>query len=297
MIEFLGLAFGRALEAYSSQIPIMLGLAALFTVLTVFESQTSSPGKVWWRNPEMPTDITYALIHSLIGPYLRMAVIFFFAGLMVFFIKPESIGDLFKGQFGPLSGLSFWWQALIYVLLADFMMYWIHRLFHSNRLWRFHAIHHSPTEVDWTATYRFHPVNLMMQPVLVGVIMMMLGISPEVIAFFVPFDILSAAFVHANVNWTFGPLKYIIATPVFHRWHHGPADDGGSSNFAPTFAFYDYIFGTFYMPEGRLPQNFGVDDHHFPRGYFAQLIYPFQSKNQPENATSAEPGAAAGVAG
>jgi hypothetical protein len=30
--------------------------------------------------------------------------------------------------------------------------------------------------------------------------------------------------VHANVPWRFGPLKWLIATPVFHHWHH--ANDG-----------------------------------------------------------------------
>jgi sterol desaturase/sphingolipid hydroxylase (fatty acid hydroxylase superfamily) len=112
------------------------------------------------------------------------------------------------------------------------------------------------------------------------------------VVFFMPFDSLSAAFVHANVNWKFGPLKYIIATPVFHRWHHGPADDGGSSNFAPTFAFWDVMFGTFYMPEGRLPETFGTDDHSFPEGYFKQLMYPFRKVPPTEAAAPAQTQAA-----
>jgi hypothetical protein len=39
------------------------------------------------------------------------------------------------------------------------------------------------------------------------------------------------------------------------------------------------MFGTFYMPEGKLPQNFGVDDHHFPEGYISQLVYPFKQQS------------------
>ncbi len=34
---------------------------------------------------------------------------------------------------------------------------------------------------------------------------------------------LQALFVHANVRFTFGPLRYVVATPEFHHWHH--ADD------------------------------------------------------------------------
>jgi sterol desaturase/sphingolipid hydroxylase (fatty acid hydroxylase superfamily) len=276
---------------YSTAIPWMIGLAILFTILTVFESQTSSPGKVWWKNPGLPTDITYGLMNSVILPYLQYPVVIIVFLALSATTSPEDVVAFFAGKRGILGGLSFWWQALVYVLLADFLLYWIHRGFHSAQMWRYHAIHHSATQVDWTTTYRFHPVNQMLQPILVGLIITWLGVSPEVVAFFIPFDILSAAFVHANVNWSFGPLKYIIATPVFHRWHHGPVNDGGSSNFAPTFAIWDVLFGTFHMPKGRLPQEFGVDDHHFPQSYLGQMVYPF--KRPAAEPTPATPAATA----
>jgi sterol desaturase/sphingolipid hydroxylase (fatty acid hydroxylase superfamily) len=278
MIDLATNVFSKMLSIYSEQIPILIGLAILFTVLTVFESQTSSPGKVWWRNPGMPTDICYALLHSVLMPYFKLPAFLVIVLLLSGSMSPEQIDAFFKNGNGPLSSLSFFWQSAIYLLLTDFLLYWIHRGFHGAMMWRFHAIHHSAEQVDWTTSYRFHPVNLMLQPALVAMIMIALGISPQVMAFFIAWDILSAAFVHANVNWTFGPLKYVIATPVFHRWHHGPANEGGSSNFAPTFAFWDVMFGTFYMPEGRLPQTFGVDDLHFPQTYLSQLTYPFRQK-------------------
>jgi sterol desaturase/sphingolipid hydroxylase (fatty acid hydroxylase superfamily) len=268
--------FWKVADIYMAQLPIILGLALLFTILTVFESQTSSPGKTWWNNPGLPTDISYALIHTFLAQYIKYPIIVVVFLALSTSLEPAAVVEFFEGKTGMLRSLPFWWQALIYVLLSDFLMYWIHRGFHSAQLWRYHAIHHSAKEVDWTTTYRFHPVNLMLQPTLVAFIMVSLGVSPDVMVFFLPFDILSAAFVHANVNWTFGPLKYVMATPVFHRWHHGPADDGGSSNFAPTFAFWDLMFGTFHMPEGRLPHTFGNDDHNFPEGYFKQLMYPFR---------------------
>jgi sterol desaturase/sphingolipid hydroxylase (fatty acid hydroxylase superfamily) len=274
--DAISLVFTKIFAVYADNLPWIIGLGLLFTVLTAFESQTSSPGKTWWNNPGLPTDITYALIHTVVAPYIKYPIIIIlFLGLSTS-LSSNDVENFFDGKNGILRGLPFWWQALIYVLLSDFLMYWIHRGFHSAQMWRYHAIHHSAQQVDWTTTYRFHPVNLMLQPALVSLIMVFLGVSPEVVVFFLPFDSVSAAFVHANINWKFGPLKYIIATPVFHRWHHGPADDGGSSNFAPTFAFWDVMFGTFYMPEGRLPQTFGTDDHNFPEGYFKQLMYPFK---------------------
>ncbi len=290
--DFLHAIGAKLVEVYAHQLPIMLGLAAIFTVITLFDSHTSSPGKVWWRNPGLVTDLTYGLVHTVLAPYFRIPALAVIVMAMSNVMTSEQITDYFMHGKGPLSGLPFWAQAVIYVVGSDFLLYWIHRGFHEASMWRFHAIHHSATQVDWTTTYRFHPVNLMLQPALVSAIMMWLGIAPDVMLFFLPFDILSAAWVHANLNWTLGPLKYVIATPVFHRWHHGPADDGGSSNFAPTFAFWDYMFGTFHMPEGRLPQTFGVDDHRFPEGYLAQLAYPFKKENQPN---AVKPPATAGA--
>lgn len=288
MLESVQLIFSKMLEIYSSLIPIMIGLAVLFTALTLFESQQSSKGKVWWKNPGLTTDICYGLVNSVLAPYLRLPILLIFTLLMSRSMSPEQINDYFANGRGPLSTLPFWAQGVVYLLLADFMCYWIHRIFHGAAMWRFHAIHHSATEVDWTTTYRIHPINMLLQGSFVAVTMMWLGIKPDVMAFFTAFDILSASVVHANVKWTFGPLKYVIASPVFHRWHHGPANDGGSSNFAPTFSFWDYLFGTFYMPEGRLPEVFGVDDHEFPENYLQQMVYPFKVKHEPEGQIKTE---------
>ena len=90
-----------------------------------------------------------------------------------------------------------------------------------------------------------------------------------------PFNTFHSAFVHANLNWTLGPFKYVIAGPVFHRWHHTAADRGGNMNFAGTFPIWDLLFGTFYMPKNRLPDAYGIDDHDFPESFGAQLLYPF----------------------
>jgi len=91
-----------------------------------------------------------------------------------------------------------------------------------------------------------------------------------------PVTIAHSAFVHANLDWTLGPLRYVIATPVFHRWHHTAADRGGEKNFAATFPVLDLIFGTFHMPAGKLPDRYGIADRDFPTSFGAQLARPFR---------------------
>lgn len=278
--ENVGAVFKQILDIYIHQIPMMIGLALLFTALAALRNHAASPGKVWWRNPGLGTDITYALVHGVVGPYFnRPAVILVYALLASTLMTEAEVVDFFQHGAGPLKVLPFWGQVAVYVVAADFLYYWAHRMFHGRSLWKFHAIHHSATEVDWTTEYRFHPVNIMLQPAPVAVLMLTLGISPAVLAFLIPFDVVTGAWVHSNLNWTLGPLRYVVATPVFHRWHHTSPAEGGEKNFAPTFALWDWLFGTFYMPEGKLPQVFGVDDATFPtEGYLAQLIHPFKPK-------------------
>jgi sterol desaturase/sphingolipid hydroxylase (fatty acid hydroxylase superfamily) len=154
-------------------------------------------------------------------------------------------------------------------------------LFHGRWLWKFHAVHHSSESVDWLSSVRLHPVNDIVTRVLQVLPLYWLGFSGAVLAAYVPFLTFYALLLHANVNWTFGPFRYAIASPAFHRWHHTTEAEGLDKNFAGTFPFIDLIFGTFYMPPGRTPTHFGITGSPVPTGFFAQLLYPFRSTSVP----------------
>jgi sterol desaturase/sphingolipid hydroxylase (fatty acid hydroxylase superfamily) len=207
---------------------------------------------------------------------VKIVTLVLIAAAMHGVMTDAEVQDYIANGRGPVGQLPMWAQAIVYVVGSDFLLYWCHRIFHKDVLWPFHAVHHSSVDVDWTTAYRAHPINQMFASGLVLSIMFVLGVSPTIMIWLVPFDTLSAAFVHANLKWTLGPLKYIIATPVFHRWHHTQPDQGGDSNFGSTFSFWDYLFGTFYMPEGQLPQEYGVDDPLFPTTWTGQMVVPFQ---------------------
>jgi sterol desaturase/sphingolipid hydroxylase (fatty acid hydroxylase superfamily) len=178
---------------------------------------------------------------------------------------------------GPLAALPVWLQAVLALVAADFMMYWLHRLFHRGGLWKYHAIHHSSDDVDWISAARFHPVNLLLGTIGIDAVLLLAGISPVALVWFGPFNIFQSAFVHANLNWTLGPFRYVLATPVFHRWHHTAREQGGDTNFAGTFPLWDILFGTFRMPADRLPDDYGVEDQaSFPRELTGQMAYPFR---------------------
>ena len=123
---------------------------------------------------------------------------------------------------------------------------------------------------------RIHPVNFILYSTLINLLISLVGFSSKAFFILVPFNTLSGLLVHANLNWTFGPFRYVLASPVFHRWHHTYADQGGDKNFAPTFPFLDLLFASFHMPKGEIPHVFGIVDSQVPSSLFGQLCYPFQ---------------------
>jgi sterol desaturase/sphingolipid hydroxylase (fatty acid hydroxylase superfamily) len=164
-------------------------------------------------------------------------------------------------------------QAILVLVALDIIQYWLHRLFHGRTLWPFHAVHHSAEEVDWSTGYRFHPVNFAVYSAGAAALVKLLGFSPLAFVVIGPFNLVMSGLVHANVDWTFGPFRYVLASPVFHRWHHVRDPKVRDKNFAPTFPVLDLIFGTFYMPKGALPADYGVDGA--PAHFLGQMIYPF----------------------
>jgi sterol desaturase/sphingolipid hydroxylase (fatty acid hydroxylase superfamily) len=247
------------------------GLALGFGLLT--RLMPCNPGRSWWNKLRAAgTDLIYWFVVPLF--LLVAGAVMLDLGKALLFGGDDS--DLL-----PVRHLPLWVQCLAILVLQDILLYAIHRVFHSRFAWKFHAVHHAPEVVDWMTTARFHPVNTLLAFILVDVVALLLGFSREALVALAPFVIVQSAMVHANLNWTFGPLKYVFASPVFHRWHHTPLREAGNKNFASTFSILDVLFGTFYMPPGKMPQQFGIGEADFPEGFWGQFLYPFRAKRTP----------------
>src|ERR1700677_3697000 len=264
-------------ETLTKNLPISLGIAVVFTVLTWFWA--CNPGQAWWRKRDLVTDLCYWFFIPVITRYLRIGMLIVGAALLFRITTADGLIAFYENGHGPLAALPLVAQMAIFLIGEDIILYWTHRLFHGRRtLWKYHAVHHSSEELEWISAARFHPINLFFGSVLADVVLLVAGISPNIFVVLGPINIAHSAFVHANLDWTLGPFKYVIASPVFHRWHHTAAERGGEKNFAATFPVLDLMFGTFYMPKGVLPDSYGIDDKEFPEGFGRQLAYPFKSK-------------------
>ena len=254
----------------SRLLPYMAFMAVAFTGL----SWLSPCNKVgpWWQKKGLVTDLCYWFIVPVFTRYARIGFTVLLTVNLLGINTADGLVAFFDHGHGPLSRLPFWWQLGLYVIASEFCLYWTHRAFHSYRLWRFHAVHHSSEDVEWISASRFHPVNLIFGTVAVDVIALMLGFTSDIFLVMGPFNALTSGWVHANLDWTLGKFKYVFAGPVFHRWHHTRAHVG--VNFAGTFSFFDLMFGTFYMPQGELPKDYGIDDATMPESFGGQMVYP-----------------------
>ena len=251
-------------------VPYLIAMGIGFALVSRFSP--GNQGRPWWEKRGLVTDICYWLVVPLLARYGRIGIAVLFTVYLLGIDTADGLAKFFDHGHGPLSQLPFWIQIGLYLVGTEFCLYWIHRAFHGKSLWRFHAVHHASKDLEWISASRFHPVNILLGTVAVDVAALMAGITPDIFLIVGPFQTVSSAFVHANLDWTFGPFKYVFASPVFHRWHH--TIEHGDKNFASTFSLFDYMFGTFYMPQGVLPENFGIEGEDMPEGFAMQTLYP-----------------------
>ncbi|MCE9531374.1 MAG: sterol desaturase family protein [Planctomycetes bacterium] len=252
-----------------SLILLFLGVGLTFGILErIFPAE-----KRGFVRPSLGIDLFYWLftpiVTKAITTFVLVVVIYGTFRLLGWPITEEAMNG-----FGPISQQPTWLQALEALLVADFVGYWMHRWFHVTWLWRFHAVHHSPRLLDWLSAYRMHPLNDAMSRVAQTLPLLLVGLSPRVLISFIPFIVVYVVFLHANIRWTFGPLRFVLASPTFHRWHHTSEQEGIDRNYATIFPFWDLLFGTFYMPN-RQPSRYGVKDNSVPETFLGQMLHPF----------------------
>ena len=256
---------------------VVVGLVVLGAFFAVVQ-------KLWPANPTQPlwrsgsrTDLLYWFLTPLVTKAATRAVIYGLFATATIALGKATV-EQWVHPHGLVARQPTWIQAVEVLLMGDLIGYWTHRLFHRRPLWVFHAIHHSSTELDWLSSVRLHPVNDTLSRLFQTIPFLAIGFSPKVMLAYVPFLTFYAILLHANVRWSLGPLGRVIASPAFHRWHYTSEQEGLDKNFAGLFPFLDIIFGTFYLPRGKQPARFGLENEPIPATLWGQLAYPFRTR-------------------
>ena len=171
-----------------------------------------------------------------------------------------------------VTGWPIWGQVLFFLVTHDFYIYWFHRWQHrSPLLWRTHEAHHSGKQVDWLAGSRSHAVEILINQTIEFAPIILLGANPVVVPIKLLIDAVWGIYIHANINVKSGRLQYFFNGPEMHLWHHADHQEVFHANFSTKFAFWDWLFGTAYLP-GHKPQKWGLY-YAFPKDYFLQHVF------------------------
>jgi sterol desaturase/sphingolipid hydroxylase (fatty acid hydroxylase superfamily) len=286
------LGFGNLLEdAYAATGWLLVGLLQLLVLVAVFAPlQRWRPVERVTDRAAVRTDILYTLIHRL-GVFR----------LVLFFSVQPLLDDLFGSL--RVAGLGAWqldavWPGvtdralvsfLLYLVLFDFLDYWIHRgQHHFEWWWRLHSLHHSQRQMTMWSDNRNHLLDDVLRDVIIVAVAHMVGVAPAQFVAIVAFTQLSESFQHANLRLWFGPVgERLWISPRFHRVHHsiGIGHESmksgqtalGGTNFGVLLPWWDMLFGTVnfsiqYLPTGVRDQvEPGLNGvRNYGRGFWRQ---------------------------
>jgi sterol desaturase/sphingolipid hydroxylase (fatty acid hydroxylase superfamily) len=195
-----------------------------------------------------------------------VAYYFYVKGGLEKYVIPVTLFAALKeplASFGPglLDGLAYPLQFVLWLVVADFVQYWMHRAKHYFKfLWAFHTTHHSQEHLTFATFARIHPVEDLFGQFVHLFILFWLGADPISSLFvFLVLDAIDQT-QHTQIPWRLGPLYGILVTPAFHSYHHSTDPAHHNRNFGLIFSVWDRMFGTAVPAHAPAPTRFGLDD-------------------------------------
>lgn len=256
-------------------VQLSIAFAVLFALFALLQLTRPRDRRLPLLRRGFWTDAAYWLFTPVVTRTMTQIALVVALAPLAILIYGKLDANLVRHGYGPAARLPLWLQAVAILLISDLFGYWMHRAFHRGHLWRFHAVHHSSVDLDWLSSVRQHPVNDALMRIVTTLPVVALGFSPVAVLGLLPVITFMAILVHANVDWDWGPLRGLVASPCFHRWHHSDEAAARDKNFAGLFPFWDILFGTYYMPPDRRPSGFGTQTP-VPAGLVGQLVFPFR---------------------
>jgi sterol desaturase/sphingolipid hydroxylase (fatty acid hydroxylase superfamily) len=238
-----------------------------------------------WRPVEAMTDRVTIRVDMIYTFIHRMGIFRLFMFLTLEPMLDEAFGALRSGSLDFISLGTFQldqvWPGVtdgavaslcLYIVVFDFVDYWIHRAQHVWRpWWALHSLHHAQAQMTCWSDNRNHLLDDMIRDVLLVCMAFLIGVSPSQFVIIVVLTQLSESLQHANVRLSFGRVgERLWVSPRFHRLHHS-ITHGFGHNFGVLLPVWDVLFGTANFEDRYDPT--GVTDQptvDYGRGFWAQ---------------------------
>ena len=258
VVQPLAFALGlgsRLEEAFTATEWFLVGLLQLTVMLLVIAPlQRWRPVEPVTDPSAVRTDVLYTLIHRL--GLFRLALFFTVDGYLFDlwgFLHVQGFANFNIDDLWPGVTDRHWLSFVLYLVLFDFLNYWLHRAQHQfNWWWSLHALHHSQRQMTQWTDSRNHLLDDFLMAIVWVFIAQLVGIAPSQFVAVIAITQLSENLQHANLRVNFGWLgERLWISPRFHRVHHGVGvgheSQGrvlGGHNFGVLFPWWDMLLGT-----------------------------------------------------
>ena len=270
---------------YEASAWLLVGLLQVAVlVLVIGPLQRWRPVDAVTDRATIRTDVLYTLIHRL-GVF---RVVLFFALDPLF---DQLFGAIRTAGYGTFHVDQLWpgvtdiavVSLLIYIVVFDFVGYWVHRGQHQFEWWwRLHSLHHAQRQMTMWSDNRNHLLDDVLVDISVVLVAQLIGVAPGQFIAIVFLTQLSESFQHANLRLWFGRVgERLWVSPRFHRLHHsiglGHEFAGkntlGGSNFGVLLPWWDMLFKTANFEQRYDPT--GIRDQveynrDYGRGFWSQ---------------------------
>ena len=252
--------FARLINIFTTAPNDRLGLRtmfvvvlALFCVIYLIERLTGSPVSQY-QSRNFFHDLTFWAYYR--GGFHRLI----FNTVLFGMLTPHL--SFLKLQ--VLAGLPALAHYVVYLVVQDFMQYWVHRLQHATRLtWALHTVHHSQERLSFVTLARMHPLELVASDLVFLVTVVVLGTPPAMwLPMYWTWELMNCM-QHSEIPWRFGPLYRVFVSPAFHSFHHSIRPEHHDKNFGGLLSIWDFMFGTA-VDEKERPKEYGVTDVKMP---------------------------------
>jgi sterol desaturase/sphingolipid hydroxylase (fatty acid hydroxylase superfamily) len=178
-------------------------------------------------------------------------------------LRVLGVGTFHLDQMWPGTTDKPWLSFVLYLVVFDFVDYWVHRgQHHFNWWWALHSLHHSQRQMTMWSDNRNHLLDDLLRDVILVVVGQAIGVGPGQFVAIVAIAQLSESLQHANLRLHFGRVgERLWISPRFHRLHHSVGighESGGNSahldrgrspalgghNFGVLFPWWDVLFRT-----------------------------------------------------
>jgi sterol desaturase/sphingolipid hydroxylase (fatty acid hydroxylase superfamily) len=266
---------GQLEEVFTATGWMLVGLIQIAIMLAVIAPlQRWRPVEPVQDRAAIRTDVLYTLIHRL--GLFRVA---FFLTLEPLFdelfglLRVQGLGTFHLEGLWPGVTDNALVAFVLYLVVFDFIDYWIHRgQHHFEPWWALHSLHHSQRQMTMWSDNRNHLLDDVIRDILIAVAAQLIGVAPGQFVAVVAFTQLSESLQHANLRLSFGRLgDRLWISPRYHRLHHsigiGHESGGkgtlGGHNFGVLLPWWDMLFGTVNFDDRYDPT--GIRDQVEPR--------------------------------